>query len=83
MKASNVGAQLKISLTVIIVPVAALKMIPRVVAKPFQVESMSRIKSMKMTGPLTGPNGITKYVYFVQFGPANASFSRDDAATLI
>ena len=48
MKSSKVEAQLKISSTMILVPNSSQMMMPRVVARSFQVASMSWIKMMKM-----------------------------------
>ena len=36
--------------------------------------SKSWMKTMNMQGPLTGPDGMTRYVYLVPSGPANSSF---------
>ena len=68
IKISKVGAELRMSSTIFPVPVPRPNTVPLVLVKSFHVTSMSWIKITKITGPLTGPKGMTLKVYFVFFG---------------
>ncbi len=67
-------AQLKMSYTINFVLVLSSMTIPLDLAICFQELSMSCLNMMKIVGPLTGPNGITWYVYFDAHGPENANY---------